>query len=136
MVKTGKSLWDRHPHVRSHEDLTLGERAADRVKAGLGSWTFIWTQTFVVLAWITFNLVALFGLRWDPYPFILLNLVFSTQAAYAAPILQLSQNRNDRVSAEIATGTHQNTTTLLDMQRQQTEILEAVRHHFSREAGE
>jgi Protein of unknown function (DUF1003) len=67
-----------------------------------GSWRFIVVQTITVVAWIAVNLVA-FVQRWDPYPFILLNLLFSTQAAYAAPLILLSQNRQadtDRIKAE------------------------------------
>lgn len=71
---------------------TLGERAADTAAAALGSWYFIILQTIVVVCWITLNITAVIN-RWDPYPFILLNLSFSTQAAYAAPLLQLASNR-------------------------------------------
>lgn len=74
------------------ERLTRGERAADRVAAAIGSWRFITIQTVVILAWIAIN-VAFLVHPFDRYPFVLLNLVFSTQAAYAAPILQLSGNR-------------------------------------------
>jgi uncharacterized membrane protein len=72
------------------------------VTAVFGSWTFIIVQTMIVVLWIGLNLLALVH-RWDPYPFILLNLVFSTQAAYAAPLILLSQNRQadtDRIKAE------------------------------------
>jgi len=67
-----------------------------------GSWRFIIVQTVAVVAWIGINLIA-FARHWDPYPFILLNLLFSTQAAYAAPLILLSQNRQadtDRIKAE------------------------------------
>jgi uncharacterized membrane protein len=67
-----------------------------------GSWRFIIIQTGIVAVWIAVNLIAVIY-RWDPYPFILLNLLFSTQAAYAAPLILLSQNRQadtDRVKAE------------------------------------
>lgn len=67
-----------------------------------GSWRFIITQTVIVALWIAANVVAVLH-RWDPYPFILLNLLFSTQAAYAAPLILLSQNRQtdtDRIKAE------------------------------------
>jgi uncharacterized membrane protein len=67
---------------------------------GTGSYLLI--QTIVVIVWIVLNVVAV-GLRWDPYPFILLNLAFSTQAAYAAPLILLAQNRQenrDRVTLE------------------------------------
>lgn len=75
---------------------------ADRVTGIFGSWRFIIAQTFAVVAWIAANLIGL-AQHWDPYPFILLNLLFSTQAAYAAPLILLSQNRQsdtDRVKAE------------------------------------
>ncbi len=75
---------------------------ADRVSASFGSWAFIVAQSVIVLVWIGLNLVA-WGSGWDPYPFILLNLLFSTQAAYAAPLLLLYQNRQaerDRIKAE------------------------------------
>jgi hypothetical protein len=93
----------RHPVNQRHYDLrTVGERLADQVTARFGSWAFISVQSVVVVVWIAVNLVA-FLHRWDPYPFILLNLLFSTQAAYAAPLLLLSQNRQaerDRIKAE------------------------------------
>lgn len=82
--------------------LTFGQRLADSVAAGMGSWKFIIVQSIVVFVWVTLNLFAgIYG--WDPYPFILLNLLFSTQAAYAAPIIMMSQNRQsqrDRENAE------------------------------------
>lgn len=98
------SAHDRPPpthraRAHIHEARTFGERAADAVSTGLGSWTFLGVQTFIIFVWIGLNVAAVAG-HWDPYPFILLNLLFSTQAAYAAPILQLSDNRQaakDRV---------------------------------------
>lgn len=92
-----------HPANQAlHDRATRGQRAAEVVAANLGSWRFIGIQTAVITVWIALNAVAWAG-RWDPYPWILLNLVFSTQAAYAAPILQLAQNRqseHDRLRAE------------------------------------
>ncbi|MEU0883031.1 DUF1003 domain-containing protein [Lentzea sp. NPDC005914] len=75
---------------------------SERLARFLGTGKFLFWQTLLVVAWITVNLVAA-SLRWDPYPFILLNLAFSTQAAYAAPLILLAQNRQDdrdRVSLE------------------------------------
>ncbi|QFZ16785.1 DUF1003 domain-containing protein [Saccharothrix syringae] len=69
-------------------------RLAERLARFLGTGKFLFWQTLLVLAWITLNLFAV-SLRWDPYPFILLNLAFSTQAAYAAPLILLAQNRQD-----------------------------------------
>jgi uncharacterized membrane protein len=93
----------RHPANRyRHDHRTPGQRLADSVTGVFGSWRYIVIQTVVVLLWIAANILAV-ALRWDPYPFILLNLLFSTQAAYAAPLILLSQNRQadtDRVKAE------------------------------------
>jgi uncharacterized membrane protein len=95
----------RHHHPanqRRYDDRNAGERMADRVTASFGSWAFILAQTVIVLIWIALNVTA-WASGWDPYPFILLNLLFSTQAAYAAPLLLLSQNRQaerDRIKAE------------------------------------
>jgi uncharacterized membrane protein len=77
-------------------------RFAEGIARFLGTGRFLAVQTIIVIVWITVNVVAV-RLRWDPYPFILLNLAFSTQAAYAAPLILLAQNRQadrDRVQAE------------------------------------
>lgn len=93
----------RHPaNIAHHDDRTFGQRTADQATAAFGSWRFIILQTIAVTAWVTVNLVGWLA-HWDPYPFILLNLMFSTQAAYAAPLILLSQNRmaeHDRLAAE------------------------------------
>ncbi|MEI6680266.1 MAG: DUF1003 domain-containing protein [Mariniphaga sp.] len=89
-------------HDKHHETLGYGSRLADSVAKGMGSWNFIIIQTVLVILWMGLNLVGYFY-HWDVYPFILLNLVFSTQAAYAAPIIMMSQNRQndrDRVQAQ------------------------------------
>lgn len=69
-------------------------RLSERIARFLGTGRFLAVQTVLVVVWITLNLTAL-SLQWDPYPFILLNLAFSTQAAYAAPLILLAQNRQD-----------------------------------------
>jgi uncharacterized membrane protein len=69
-------------------------RFSERIARYLGTGRFLAVQTVLVVAWIGINLAAV-SLRWDPYPFILLNLAFSTQAAYAAPLILLAQNRQD-----------------------------------------
>jgi uncharacterized membrane protein len=77
-------------------------RLSERIARFLGTGRFLAIQTVLVIVWITLNLAAV-SLRWDPYPFILLNLAFSTQAAYAAPLILLAQNRQDdrdRISLE------------------------------------
>ena len=86
-----------------HKDtLTPGQRIADAVATGMGSWKFIIWQTIFVIIWMILNVIG-FIRHWDVYPFILLNLIFSTQAAYAAPIIMMAQNRQnqrDRVQAQ------------------------------------
>ena len=79
---------------------SFGDRLADYVANGMGSWKFIIIQTLIVAGWMILNFVAVVR-HWDPYPFILLNLLFSTQAAYSAPIIMMSQNRqNERDRAK------------------------------------
>lgn len=79
-------------HQKHTETSTVGERLSDKVAKVMGSWKFIIWQSIIVFLWMILNIVA-FVSHWDPYPFILLNLLFSTQAAYAAPIIMMSQNR-------------------------------------------
>jgi uncharacterized membrane protein len=77
-------------------------RFSESIARFLGTGRYLAVQTILVIVWVALNLFAV-GLRWDPYPFILLNLAFSTQAAYAAPLILLAQNRQenrDRVSLE------------------------------------
>lgn len=84
------------------ERLTIGQRVADKVAATVGSWPFIITQSIILAAWLVLNSLVLIY-HWDPYPFILLNLMLSFQAAYAAPFVMMSQNRQadkDRLTAQ------------------------------------
>ena len=96
-MKNGKNWHEKHV-----EQLSFGSRLADSVAKGMGSWSFIIIQTVLVILWMGLNLIG-WIYHWDVYPFILLNLVFSTQAAYAAPIIMMSQNRQnerDRMQAQ------------------------------------
>jgi len=89
-------------HSKHKETYTPGQRIADAVANGMGSWSFIIVQTVFVIIWMSLNVVGWIR-HWDVYPFILLNLIFSTQAAYAAPIIMMAQNRQserDRVQAQ------------------------------------
>jgi uncharacterized membrane protein len=89
-------------HEQHIETSTFGQRLSDKIAKGMGSWKFIIWQTIIVLIWMSLNIVGIIN-HWDPYPFILLNLIFSTQAAYAAPIIMMSQNRQnqrDRIQAD------------------------------------
>ena len=96
----------RHPEVHDvnaliEQRLTAGQRAADRVAKTVGSWPFIIAQSALLVVWAVLNVVGWIR-HWDPYPFILMNLVLSLQAAYAAPVIMMSQNRQaerDRLEA-------------------------------------
>ena len=81
--------------------LTLGQRIADDVAETMGSWRFIIIQSLLLTVWIALNVTA-FVRQWDPYPFILLNLALSFQAAYAAPFIMMSQNRQQDVDRKAA----------------------------------
>lgn len=97
MAKKSATWLDQHITTS-----TFGQRLADSVASGMGSWRFIIIQTIIVIVWMGLNILG-FVKHWDAYPFILLNLLFSTQAAYAAPIIMMAQNRQsdrDRAQAE------------------------------------
>ena len=81
---------------------TRSKRITVRIAAWVGSWTFIITQTVILVLWILLNLMAWMN-HWDPYPFILLNLALSFQSAYAAPILMISQNRQAKLGGDATT---------------------------------
>jgi uncharacterized membrane protein len=86
-----------------HQERTRGERLADAIATHVGSWRFLIIQTIAVILSIAINVVAAAS-GWDPYPFVLLNLLFSVQAAYTGPVLLLSQNRSakrDRMIADL-----------------------------------
>src|SRR5258708_34657343 len=89
-------------HEKHKNNSNFAQRLADSVASGMGSWRFIIIQTCLVAIWMIANVIG-FIFHWDVYPFILLNLVFSTQAAYAAPIIMMAQNRQgerDRAQAD------------------------------------
>jgi uncharacterized membrane protein len=108
-----------------HDEATFGEMLADKIATGIGSWTFLIVQTCAVTAWVVFNIYGWVH-RWDPFPFILLNLLFSVQAAYTGPVLLLAGNRQsqkDRLTLEHAA--HE-----ADLAEQQNiEILKAIEHN-------
>jgi len=95
-----------HPPIRNvnevvEEQQSLSQRAADRVAQTVGSWTFLISQSVLLVLWLTLNVTG-FIMHWDPYPFILMNLLLSMQAAFTAPVIMMSQNRQaerDRLEA-------------------------------------
>jgi len=122
-----------HSRQHIHHNHTFGQQAADTIANSMGSWPFIIVQSIIVGGWIILNVVG-FIHHWDVYPFILLNLLFSTQAAYAAPIIMMSQNRqaqkdhlrDDHEAAEVEV--------LFQINKQQLEILHLLRQHMGVEA--
>jgi uncharacterized membrane protein len=103
--RKARSADHSHPvNVVHHDEATFGERLADAIASGIGSWKFLIVQTAAVLMWVSLNIVGLVN-HWDPFPFILLNLLFSVQAAYTGPVLLLAGNRQaqkDRLTLEHA----------------------------------
>ena len=97
-----------HPPVVNVNELadeqnTVGEKVADKVATGMGSWRFIIIQTSILALWAILNSVGWWIWKWDAYPFIAMNLLLSCQAAYAAPVIMMSQNRQsekDRLTAQ------------------------------------
>jgi uncharacterized membrane protein len=114
---------NQHPVNRALiDDAPLGVRVADDVTGFMGSWRFIIIQTVIVIIWIVGNVYLIF--HFDPYPFILLNLAFSTQAAYAAPLILLAGNR----SAQRDRMTLEHTATEADKEEEQNlDILDGIR---------
>ena len=109
-----------------HLPHNLGEKLADKVANGMGSWKFIIAQSTFVGLWILINLLAI-AKHWDPYPFILLNLLFSTQAAYAAPVIMMSQNRQAQKDRMRDDHEAEEVDLLYTINQQQLEILALLR---------
>jgi hypothetical protein len=116
-LKSPAPLWDKHPAIRSGSALTFGERAADMLKKIFGTWSLL----FFILGGI------LFWLLWIHDPGDLhLNLILSCMAAVQGVILQIASNRGDRVNAEVALHTQDNTSKLLEINEQQLVLLHAL----------
>jgi uncharacterized membrane protein len=94
-----RTQWHRHPAVRSGDSLTVGERAADRLRNGMGSWGFVFAALVFIGGWMLGNR----GGGFDKYPFILLNLILSCLAAMQGAILLIAARRSDQISSELAT---------------------------------
>ena len=123
--------WHKHPAVRTGDQLTLGERAADRMRNGMGSWPFVFAFFGFMIAWAIAN--SLFHLGgaggkhgFDPYPYILLNLFLSMLAGIQAAALLIAAKRADQVASEIAVHTEKNTDDIKTLLQVNTELTEAV----------
>jgi uncharacterized membrane protein len=131
----------RHKHpvnLLFHDEATLGEKVADKVASGIGSWWFLGIQSVLILIWITLNVWGLTH-AWDLYPFILLNLMFTIQAAYTGPVLLLSGNRQaqkDRLrlehTAEVSETAEKATLTILEEIERNTEATLKVLEHLKK----
>lgn len=97
-IPMGHNLWKRHPGIRSQDELTTGEKAADHLRNGLGSWAFVFAALIFLAGWMAGNR----NVGFDPYPFILLNLILSCVAALQGAILLIAARRSDQISAELA----------------------------------
>lgn len=97
IIETQKSILEEIENLRYGDNLdaTFGENVASKVVGFIGSWKFIIIQTIALSSWVTINIIAMTN-GWDPYPFILLNLVLSFQAAFASPLILMAQNLTDR----------------------------------------
>ena len=112
LLHAGK-LWRQHPAVRTDTELTRGERAADLLRNGMGSWAFVFGAILFLTVWMLSNRSSGF----DPYPFILLNLVLSCIAALQGAILLIAARRADQISAELAMHDYQTNAEALDLLR-------------------
>lgn len=119
------ALWAHHPHVRTGDELSSGERAADVLKHSFGSWTFLVLLNGFIAVWAVLNWVGI--VHFDPYPFIALNLVLSWLASQQGGALQIAANRGDRIASELALSTHENGVKLLALNEQQMAILTELR---------
>jgi uncharacterized membrane protein len=115
-LEVARNQWRRHPGVRPDQELTRGERAADRLRNGMGSWTFVFGALIFLAGWTAGNRNAGF----DPYPFILLNLLLSCVAALQGAILLIAARRSDQISAELALHDYQT-------DQQAAELIKAVK---------
>jgi uncharacterized membrane protein len=132
--------------VRSGDQLTLGERSADRMRNMMGSWPFVFVFFGIMIAWAIVNSVFYFGGKhgkhgFDPYPYILLNLFLSMLAGVQAAALLIAAKRADAISSEIALHTEKNTddiknlvnenTVLTEEVKRQTDLLEEIHRHVA-----
>jgi uncharacterized membrane protein len=146
-VKSGwQTHWHRHPGVRSGDQLTVGERAADRMRNMMGSWPFVFCFFAVMIAWAIINTIliahVLHHKAFDPYPYILLNLFLSMLAGVQAAALLIAAKRSDAIASEVAIHTEKNTeelktlmqenTSLTRQVKRNTDLLEDIHRHVAR----
>jgi uncharacterized membrane protein len=141
-----KTHWHLHPGVRSGEQLSFGERAADRMRNTMGSWPFVFGFFLVMILWAVVNSVFYLGGAngkhgFDPYPYILLNLFLSMLAGVQAAALLIAAKRSDGIASELALHTEHNTddikvllkenTVLTTAVKKNTDLLREINHQLS-----
>ena len=146
MANSGwQTHWHKHPGVRSGDQLTRGERAADRMRGVMGSWPFVFGFFTVMIIWAVVNTLVLQRVlhhhAFDPYPYILLNLFLSMLAGVQAAALLIAAKRADAIASEIAIHTEKNTddlkgllrenTALTRVVKQNTDLLEEIHRHVT-----
>src|SRR5665647_2490706 len=137
--------WHKHPAVRSGDQLTLGERAADRMRNTMGSWPFVFCFFAIMVIWALVNTVLFHRVlqhkAFDPYPYILLNLFLSMLAGVQAAALLIAAKRADTIASEIAIHTEKNTEDLKGLMQENTamtlqvkkntDLLEEIHRHVT-----
>jgi uncharacterized membrane protein len=140
-----KSHWHKHPGVRSGDDLTLGERSADKMRNMMGSWTFVFAFFAVMILWALTNTLLIQHIlnhkAFDPYPYILLNLFLSMLAGIQGATLLIAAKRADAISSEVALHTATNTddiktlivenTAITERMKENTDLLEEIHLHIA-----
>lgn len=139
------SHWHKHPGVRSGDQLSFGERAADRMRNAMGSWPFVFVFFGVMISWALVNTYfiehVLHHKAFDPYPYILLNLFLSMLAGIQAAALLIAAKRADAISSEVAIHTSSNTddiktliienTALTEQMKKNTDLLDEIHEHVT-----
>src|SRR3984893_17057164 len=133
-IQGWQTHWHKHPGVRSGDQLTLGERAADRMRNIMGSWPFVFGFSTIRSAWAVPNSAFYLGGKhgkhgFDPYPYILLNLFLSMLAGVQAAALLIAAKRADAISSEIAIHTEKNTEDLKGLVNENTSLTQRVKHN-------
>lgn len=130
-VGRGGTLWHRHPGVRTGAQLTFGERAADRLRNGMGSWAFVFGALLFLAGWMLGNR----NVGFDPYPFILLNLILSCVAALQGAILLIAARRSDQISAELAHHDYETDVAAADIIRSVQQMTAEIHQHVVADPG-
>jgi uncharacterized membrane protein len=126
--------WD-HPAVPTGSDLPFGDRAADWLRNGMGSWAFIFSFLGFMALWMSANVVG-WCFHWDVYPYILLNLMLSTLAGLQGGIILIASRRQDAVNAKLAEHDREEVKALRAINEAQTHLLEALRDHLGIGGGD